>query len=116
MKRSPAQQLETLRRFRNAKPDRSIGRDVDAITKGVSRARAASGGLDGAWAELVPPAIAPLARVQRVTPGGLVTLAVRDSAAMYEVDLWLRDGGLAALRARCAVPVRRVRLVLGGRP
>jgi hypothetical protein len=110
--RTPAQQLEVLRRFRSVRGrDVSIGGEVERVRRGLTRERSALGGLDSAWEDLAPPDLAPRVRVVRLSPGGVATLAATDAAAAYEADVWLRSGGLARLRSRCTSAIRRARVV-----
>jgi hypothetical protein len=112
MRRSPADELKRLRQFRApAPPDRSIAADVERLKKDLTKRRNAAGGLDTAIEQHAPPGLAPLIRVQRVTPGGIATLEAADAAASFELDQWLRSGGLEALRRACTVALRRVRVV-----
>jgi hypothetical protein len=113
---SPQAQLQTqlrlLQRYRNKpKADFSIAKDVEAIRKALVRTANAAGGMEEVWGELVPQGLAGVSRVVKLTPGGVLTVSANDSAVVYELDQWLRGGGLATLRARCKVTLRRVKLV-----
>jgi hypothetical protein len=113
VKRSPFDDLARLRKYRApAKRDLSIGGEVDRLRKQVTRRAGALGGLDEAWAEIVPPALAGVCRAQRLTPGGVLTVRATDSSAMYEMDQWVRGGGLGALRAACSATLRHVKVVV----
>ncbi len=70
------------------------------------------GGLDEAWGELVPRELAGVCRAVKLTPGGLLTVRADDASVMYEMDQWLRSGGLAVLRAACSVGLKRVKVVV----
>jgi len=106
-------ELARLRTFRNRpQRDTSIAGDCEAVRKQLVRHQNAAGGLDLAWMELVPPQLLAQSSAVRLTPGGILTVQVSDTVALYEVDQWLRSGGLAALRARSSVTLRRVKLVL----
>lgn len=114
MRRTPAQQLRALREFRKPREfDTTITRDIEKLRKDVSKRYASSGGLDAALAEHAPAPVASGVSVQRVTPGGIATLVVADAAAGYELDVWLRTGGMEILRASCKVALRRIRVVQG---
>ncbi|MDX2130811.1 MAG: DciA family protein [Planctomycetota bacterium] len=109
--KDPAAQVKTLRKFRVAKPvDRSLKATVEALTKDLVKAARARGGMDGAWAELVPPTLESASWVEKLTPGGILCVRVRDAATRYELEVWLRSGGLDALRARCSTTLRRVKM------
>lgn len=106
------QRLERLRRSRNKQPAASaIGEEIERLTAGIRRQRGALGGLDDAWAELGPRTGGEVVgEVRSFSPGGVLTVRVPDAAARYEVEVWLRQGGLDALRARTSRTLRRVRL------
>jgi len=109
-RRAPADELAALRKHRNREAkDISIAGELGAITRELTRQRKAVGGLDSAWDELTPANIRSAARVIRITPGGLLVLGVSSSSAKYEVDVWLRTGGLDALKARSSKTLRGVR-------
>ncbi len=113
-----ASRLAALRRLRaTPAPDRSVRGVVEFVTRDLVRAVKARGGMDGAWDELVPPGLRAGASVERLTPGGVLCVRVRDAGARYELEVWLRSGGLEALRGRCDTPLRRVKMEVGaGRP
>jgi len=114
VRRTPAQKLRALREFRKPREfDTSITRDIEKLRKEVSKRHVSSGGLDAAIAEHAPALVATGVTVQRVTPGGIATLVVADAAAGYELDIWLRTGGMEVLRAHCKVALRRIRVVQG---
>lgn len=109
-----ASRLAALRRLRNpAAPDRSVRGAVEFVTRDLVRAVKARGGMDGAWDELVPAGLRAGASVERLTPGGVLCVRVRDAGARYELEVWLRSGGLDALRGRCDRTLRRVKMEVG---
>ena len=113
MKRSPREDLALLRKYRVAKArDLSIGDEVERLRKQVSRRAGALGWLDEQWGTLVPPALAGVCSAVRLSPGGVLTVRATDSAAMYEMDQWVRAGGLAILRTQCSATLRSVKVVL----
>jgi hypothetical protein len=113
VKRSPEEELARLRTFRNFKKrDLSIGDEVARIQKKFTRSAGALGGLDEAWASLLPPELGALSRPQKLTAGGLLTVRASDAAAVYELDQWVRSGGLAVLRGACKATLRRVKVVV----
>lgn len=114
MRRTPKDQLEALRRYRvRPGPEVGIGVEVERARKGFQKRRRATGGLDSVWETVVPSALAEHARIERLTPGGVLTIRVRDSSALAQADEWLKTGGLERLRAGCSVTLRRIRLELG---
>jgi len=115
-KPSPTQQLATLRKYRNApKRDLSIGAEVEQYRRKFARQAGAFGGLDDAWAELAPAGLAALAKLVKLTPGGVLHIECADASACFEVDQWKRGGGLALLRSRCTVTLKDVRVSVAKR-
>jgi hypothetical protein len=113
VKRSPFDDLARLRKHRAPKKrDLSIGDDIERLRKQVARRAGALGGLDESWGELVPAALAAVCRAERLTPGGVLTVRATDASAMYEMDQWVRGGGLARLRAACSATLRSVKVVV----
>lgn len=112
--RSPLENISALRSLR-AKPafDNSLSAAIEPIRKQFVRQHKAAAGVDTSWNTHAPANLRPLAQFDRLTPGGLLTLKVSDAAAAYEIDHWLRSGGLDLLRAACTKPLRRVKLVQG---
>lgn len=110
-RRSPTQQLALLRTHRVwARPQQSIGPLVDAIRKDLAARANASAGLDDAWARLAPPELLSSATVGALSAGGILTLRAANASAKYEIEVWLRAGGEAALRSACTRTLRRVRV------
>jgi hypothetical protein len=112
MRRDPQRELEQLRRYRNrGGADLSISKAVESLTRQVVRQAGACAGLDSAWAEVVPAGLVGLTQVIRLSPGGVLTVRATDAAAAYELDQWVRGGGLAVLRQACRRTLRRVKVV-----
>lgn len=112
-RKGTAGDLETLRRYRvRRERDLGIAGDLERAVGGLRRARAAAGGLDGAWEELVPDVLRGCAAVDRLSPNGVLTVRATSAAAAYEAEQWLRGAGLDALRARCVKPVRTFKIVV----
>lgn len=110
-KPTPAEQLKTLRKFRNApKRDLSIAVDVEQYRRKFVRQAGAFGGLDDAWAKLAPPELAKVAKLVKLTPGGVLHIECADASACFEVDQWKRSGGVALLRSKCSVTLKDVRV------
>lgn len=112
-RRSPAQLLETLRssRVRKATPP-TIGPVVESIRKGLAARADASAGLDEAWSRLAPAELREAAMVGGLSPGGVLTIRAQGAAARFEIEVWLRSGGLDALRQACTRSLRRVKVVV----
>lgn len=91
-------------------PETSIAPAVDAFAKRFEKQAQASGGIEAALAELLPPGLRSRVRVVRVTPGGVVVLQADDSTSGYEVDVWQRSGGLAQARSACKIKILRFKI------
>jgi hypothetical protein len=110
--RSISHRIDALRKGR-ARPDaaKSVGTEIDRLMAALHRQRGAMGGLDEIWMELGPRSAGKvIGEVRGFSPGGILTVRVGDASARYEVEVWLRSGGLDALRARTSRTLRRVRL------
>ncbi len=68
-------------------------------------------GFGAIWAELVPDELAEYSTI-RSYQQGILTIAVRDAAARFELDRLLRTGLETELRARAPATLRRIRLLL----
>lgn len=101
--------LERLRSYRVFERDRTIGKDVDRVLKGVRKQQRGAGAMEAVWEELAP---AGSGGVKSFSAGGVLIVEVADASRRYEVDVWLRSGGLESLRGRCPRTLRRVRLDL----
>lgn len=110
-RRSPTQELNSLRKYRVwAKPQQSIGPLVEAVRNALVARAGASAGLEDAWATLAPPELRDSGTVGALSAGGILTIKARSSVAKYEIDMWLRGGGEAALRNACTRTLRRVKV------
>jgi len=110
-KPTPNEQLRTLRKFRNTpKRDLTINAEVERFRKQYARQAGALGGLDELWTEVAPPELCAVAKLVKLTPGGVLHIEAADSSACFEVDQWKRGGGLAVLRSKCAVTLKDVRV------
>lgn len=111
-RRAAENELETLRRYR-VRPAKniSIAGDLEREVKALRKAREASGGLDGAWEELLPGELRGAARIERLTPGGILRIRAHGRSAAYLVEQWLRSGGLDLLRGRTSVAIKVFRVV-----
>lgn len=110
MPRERLASLENLRRWRN-RPDRdvSIVQPLNQAAAAVEKLRRAAKGSGEAWESLVPPRVRQRCQVIQVQRG-VMTVRVKDAAARFEVDRWLRGGGEQSLLRLSGV--KRVRLVL----
>src|SRR5262245_19637764 len=111
--RDAIRQIETMRKFRVKARDLSIGAEIDKIGRELTKRQRAAAGMDAAWEQLAPGELAALSSVERLTPGGVLVVRVSDASAAFEIDQWLRGGGLEALRGRCPRKHMRVKLEQG---
>src|SRR5688572_12957469 len=104
--------IERLRKFR-VRPgaDASIGVAVEGEARSARRAHRADSGVAAAWAAGVPAKLAAVTRIERISRG-VVTVRVPHDAARYELDRWLRAGGLNTLARMSPVAIRRVKVVV----
>ena len=110
--RTAESRLAVLRQSRSLPP--GAGAVGDLVRKEAvalrSVARRAVDAIE-AWAAVAPPLVARLATAQK-SGGGVLMLTVGSVAARFQVDRWLRGGGLAALRAADA-KITSVRIATG---
>lgn len=104
--------IERLRTLRTPnRPDPSLGGMFDAAGRSLERDRRRSGGVGAAWGEACPARLVEKTAVRGLSRG-VLTVAVRDASTRFEVDRWLRSGGLDSLIAASPAAVRRVKLTL----
>lgn len=110
-------QLAKLR-AQSAARDR-VGRDLggvmDAMQRRFGRDARRFAGVGEAWCSMCPGHLLDRTAILGLSRGEL-RIAVADSAAMYELDRYLRGGGEAALARTSSAPMHRVRLSLDARP
>lgn len=74
-----------------------------------------TGGVGRVWSERCPPEFLEFTRVVSLDPkNGTLTIAVSDSAVMFELDRALRAGLEAQLIKASSAPISKVRLVPEG--
>lgn len=81
---------------------------LDALEKELKKRRRNVEGI--AWDEVAPPQLAARSGVEKLTPGGILTIRCDDAAARFEIDRWLRAGGDAELRKQSRAGIRRIKL------
>ncbi len=107
----PVRELAKLRKFRNRAPaDLSIAGVVEQLRKDLEKQVKRAEGIGRVWETVAPADLAAVARVDRLTPSGTLSLTVADAGARYQLDVWLRSGGLAALQRASSAPIRRVKV------
>lgn len=110
---SPLAQIERLRVFRpGLRGADSIASEVERFASELAKHEHAAGGLARSWAALAPQAIQQVTRVDRLH-GGVLTVVASDASAKYDAEMWLAEGGLAALRGVAARTLRRVKVTIG---
>lgn len=110
---SPLAQIERLRVFRpGLRGADSIASEVERFARELAKHEHAAGGLARSWATLAPQAIQQVTRVDRLH-GGVLTVIASDASAKYDAEMWLAEGGLAALRGVAARTLRRVKVTIG---
>lgn len=93
------------------KPEQSIAPIVESIRKGLAAQAHAGGGLYEAWAKFAPPNLVSSGEVGVLSQGGVLTIKATSASAKFEIEVWLRSGGLAQLRDACSRTLRRVKVV-----
>lgn len=110
---TPLAQIERLRVFRpGLRGADSIASEVERFASELAKHEHAAGGLARSWAALAPQAIQQVTRVDRLH-GGVLTVVASDASAKYDAEMWLAEGGLAALRGVAARTLRRVKVTIG---
>lgn len=110
---TPLAQIERLRVFRpGLRGAESIASEVERFASELAKHEHAAGGLARSWAALAPQAIQQVTRVDRLH-GGVLTVVASDASAKYDAEMWLAEGGLAALRGVAARTLRRVKVTIG---
>ena len=105
--------IERLRRHRVRRPHPTgLGKVVSAIRREATKQRKNRGGLSEVWDEIVPASLSSRTRIDSVR-SGVVRLVIADPSTRYEVDAFLRGGGLQELRLRAGQPIRQVRCIIG---
>jgi len=113
MPRTPAQQLDLLRRTRvRGEAAQPLGPMAEAAGRELMRLQKKLGGVGAAWAEACPPAFRDRTWVEGVSRG-ILSIRIPDASTRYEVDRWLREGGEREVVRRCPTTVRKVKLVIG---
>lgn len=101
--------------------DLSLAAELSAGVLDAKKRRKAVEGIGAVWAELIGEALAagpgragsdPCERAAvRSFARGVLTIAAEDAATRYEIDRWLRAGGLEKLRKRSPKALVRVKVV-----
>lgn len=93
-------------------PDTARGLFAE-VKADLERTRRRLHGVGEAWAGLCPAELAARTSLVGLTRG-VLTVAVTDAGASFEIDRLLRGGMQAELIRRCAAPVRTVKIVVRG--
>ncbi len=108
--------LEKLRsnRVRPAR-DITLAANLAGEVLEAKKRHKAVGGIGAAWAELMSEVVTGTNLAERTIVRsffrGVLTIEASDTAARYEVDRWLRAGGLETLRKRSPRTLARVKVV-----
>jgi predicted nucleic acid-binding Zn ribbon protein len=107
-----ARAIEQLRRHR-VRPGRdvSISSIVARTQREAARTQRQLGSVIALWQEMVPTEIATRTTLTAIR-GGVLHVRADSAAVSYELDRRLREGLLAALRARHAGTLARVKVTL----
>ena len=111
--------LEKLRSLRVPAPrDLSLAAGLAGEVLDAKKRRKAVGGIGTVWAELLTEVKSSSANetlavrtIVRSFLRGVLTIEASDTATRYEVDRWLRAGGLEMLRKRSPRTLTRVKVV-----
>lgn len=103
--------IESLRTHR-VRPERAgpIGDAVSKLERDVRRRQRALKGIGGAWSEVVPEDLGRRCELVGLRIG-VLTVRVQDGADRFELDRFLRSGGLGSLISASPATLRRVRIV-----
>lgn len=111
--RSADEHLRKLRGWRVREDRSAITQEVAREIKALQAAHGAVGGLDRAWAGLVPGAIAQTCTPVTLSPGGVLTIVAKDAPSRYALERWLKGGGETLVRQACVKALRRITIRLG---
>lgn len=108
----PDARLRLLRTHRtNTATGHGLGVVLQRQRARLERAARDGGGVEEAWAAVVPVRLRGRATLVGLRAGTL-TVRCPSTADRFALDRWLRSGGERQLRAAAAVALNRVRLVL----
>lgn len=104
--------IERLREYR-VRPGREapLAQPVEALITELKKQRRKVGGAAGAWAAVLPPALAERTAIVGLR-AGVLTVRVADPSTRFQIDGVLRAGGERSLARVSDGAIRRVRLVL----
>ena len=111
---TPAQilELERLRAFKQAPtPRRELAPFLESAQKSLQKQRRASPQIQAAWDGVVPAELREIASPIGLARG-VLRIKVRDAAAVYQLEKFLRGGGEVELVRRCGVAIRSVKLMV----
>lgn len=106
-----ARDLEKLRKYRvRGERDRHIGDEVVRQRTELEKVRKSLKGAGEAWGKVIPEAIAKRCRLVSLARG-VLSVRTEDSATGYELDRFLRGGGLREVQRACTVTVSRIKII-----
>lgn len=103
------EEVEKLRGFRVWARDQSLTGEIVKQTRALIKLHKALDGIGERWGSLLPKDLAARTSLQGLSRG-VLTVRVADAATDYELDRWIRGGGLEALR-RAGASVTKVKTV-----
>jgi hypothetical protein len=93
------QSLKNLRTWRVSRDrDLTIGKQLGSVVRAAATSQRRNSGGVAAWESAAPAHLRRLCEVG-CTPGGVLTIKVKNAAARFQLDRWLRSGGEASLRS-----------------
>lgn len=91
----------------------AMDRVFAGMKRDIERSFRRTGGFGKLWSDIVPGELGAASTIQSYARG-VLTVAVNDAAAMYEIDRLLRSGLEQQLRERAPSTLKRVKLILTG--
>jgi glycerophosphoryl diester phosphodiesterase len=108
-----AERIERLRGNRKrTEPARAITESLGRAAESLRAQQRKSSGLGAVWQTLCPTHLIDRTSVESLRRG-TATIRVEDASTRFELDRWLRTGGLDDLIHASPAALRRVKLVLG---
>ncbi len=108
-----AAHIENLRKTRSLRPVApSIEREIAFQARDLKKLQKRTASIAEAWSTVIPGPLADHSAIDRLA-AGVLTVRVADASARYELDRYLREGGLERLRAAASAPITRVKIVAG---
>lgn len=104
-------QIEKLRNWRGFYEQRDLAGELEKLCEQIGRSLRDEGSAAAAWSKVCPEPLRGRCKVVGVGKGGM-KVWVADAGTRYELERFLRAGGLRLLRRSSSVSIQRVRFVL----